>query len=277
MKKYLKALSLLYDEHEARALIRRVIAHYSQLEPAKILAYPDLKLEPAVETAVRNALDELCTSRPLQYVLGRTEFFRREFFVNSDVLIPRPETEELVQAVICHSRGKSISILDLGKGSGCIAVSLACELPQAEVFAIDLSEPALHIARRNAEHNSATVRFARHDILSRDELPFGCSFDLIVSNPPYVRMSEKTVMHNNVLLHEPHLALFVPDESPLIYYQAIVRIASRYLNPRGAICAEINENLGKETRRLFADAGFNAEIRKDIRGKDRILFYPAAI
>ena len=269
--KYLKVLSELYDEHEARILILRVIIHYSHLAPAKIIAYPETILESDTAIEIKKALDELCTTRPLQYVLGQTEFFGREFFVNPDVLIPRPETEELVQVVICDNKGKSISILDIGTGSGCIAVSLACELPQAELFALDISAPALNVATRNATHNSAAVRFARHDVLNETELPFGRKFDVIVSNPPYVRTSERKSMHDNVLKHEPNIALFVSDDSPLIFYEACIRLAHKHLEPKGSIYAEINENLGEATRRLFVDAGFDAEIIQDISGKDRII------
>ncbi|MDR2563741.1 MAG: peptide chain release factor N(5)-glutamine methyltransferase [Prevotellaceae bacterium] len=269
--KYLKPLTKLYDKQEACSLILRVITHYSHLTLTQIYAYPETKLEARLAIEITKALDEICTKRPLQYVLGQADFFGRRFFVNSDVLIPRPETEELVWVAMNDSKGKSLDILDIGTGSGCIAVSLACELPQAEVFAIDISEPALNTAARNAERSDTIVHFAKHDILSDTELPFGRKFDIFVSNPPYVRISEQKLMHDNVLRYEPHIALFVSDESPLIFYEACIRLAFRYLKPKGTIYAEINEELGEATRLLFTNAGFDAEIIKDISNKDRII------
>ena len=267
----MKSLSELYDEREAHALILRVMSYYSHLSSAEITAYPERELYPDTAIEITDALDAIRTTRPLQYVLGRTEFFGRNFFVNPDVLIPRPETEELVQAVLDDNKDKSLEILDIGTGSGCIAVSLACELPQAEVFAIDISEPALNTAARNAEINDVSVKFALHDALSDAELPFGRRFDIMVSNPPYVCEGEKNSMHDNVLRHEPHIALFVPDDSPLVFYEACIKLALKYLEPEGAIYAEINEKFGDPTRRLFVEAGFDTEIIKDISSKDRII------
>jgi release factor glutamine methyltransferase len=269
--KYLAPLSNIYDEREALALIIRIIEHYSNLSASKIRAYPETEFDDNTAVNIINALDEVCTSRPLQYVLGQTEFSGRRFFVNPDVLIPRPETEELVQIAVNDNKGKSLEILDLCTGSGCIAISLACELPQAICYATDISESALKTARRNAEANRAAVQFAIHDAISNNELPFNRKFDLIVSNPPYVRMSEKASMHSNVLNHEPHIALFVSDDSPLIFYEACIKLACEHLKPTGTIYVEINENLGNETQSLFIAAGFNVEIIKDISGKDRII------
>jgi release factor glutamine methyltransferase len=208
---------------------------------------------------------------PVQYILGETEFYGRKFFVNENVLIPRCETEELVDLIINENRSNSINILDIGTGSGCIAVSLDCELPDARVYAIDISTVALKIATQNNDYNKANVLFAEYDILGNVEFPHDTKFEVIVSNPPYVRTSEKQYMHANVLEHEPHIALFVEDSSPLIYYEACLRFAENYLADRGKIYVEINEFLGAETLALFRNYGYDAVLIKDLSGKDRII------
>jgi release factor glutamine methyltransferase len=246
-----------------------VIKHYSGLSLAEILS--GKKIDTEAETKILEALNKVLRKMPVQYVLGETEFYGRKFFVNENVLIPRCETEELVDLIVKENRSGRLNILDIGAGSGCIAISLDCELPDATVYAIDISAEALKVAARNSDRNRAGVLFAGYDILGTAKFPFDAKFEVIVSNPPYVRMSEKTYMHENVLEHEPHIALFVEDASPLVYYEACLRFAGDYLAREGKIYVEINEFLGKETLTLFRNSGFDAVMIKDLSGKDRII------
>lgn len=222
----------------------------------------------------QNAIDRLKKYEPIQYILGDTEFYGLKFKVNPSVLIPRPETEELVNWIVnCHSeqsKASEFKILDIGTGSGCIAISLAKNLPNAKVFALDISEKALKIASQNAENNDVSIEFIQADILDWD---FGdLQFDVIVSNPPYVRELEKEAMSANVLNHEPHLALFVEDDDALLFYRKITEVASNILRPKGQLYFEINENLGDTTKELLLDSSYNSiELKKDIFEKDRMI------
>jgi release factor glutamine methyltransferase len=209
--------------------------------------------------------------QPIQYILGDTEFYGLVFKVSPSVLIPRPETEELVDWIIKDSKEKqNISILDIGTGSGCIAVTLAKKLPNAKLFALDVSAEALKLAIINAETNEVEVEFIEADILDWD---FGdLEFDIIVSNPPYVRELEKEAMSANVLNHEPHLALFVKDDDALLFYRTITAVANKILKPKGQLFFEINENLGEDTKQLLVDAGYeDIELKQDVFDKNRML------
>lgn len=219
------------------------------------------------------AVERLKTYEPIQYIIGETEFFRLNFKVNNSVLIPRPETEELVDWIIKDNFNKSkVKILDIGTGSGCIAISLAKNLTNAEVFALDVSQKAISIAEKNAINNEAKVEFIIQDILNVKSNFGNNKFDIIVSNPPYVRMQEKEQMQANVLDYEPHLALFVEDNDALIFYKATVEFSKEFLNQKGQLYFEINEYLGKTTSKLLQEANFtNIELRKDISEKDRML------
>jgi release factor glutamine methyltransferase len=208
-------------------------------------------------------------AEPIQYILGKTWFFEHEFTVNENVLIPRPETEELVQKAISLSPK---TVLDLGTGSGCIAISTALDLKNAEVFAIDISEIALDIAKKNNENLKASVNIQKANILDF-ESPFGeQKFDLIVSNPPYVKENEMPEMRENVLNFEPHLALFVSNDDPLIFYKKIAEIGKVYLEDNGQVLVEINSNLGQETCDVFINAGYSkVELIQDFFDKDRVV------
>ena len=219
----------------------------------------------------QNAIERLKEHEPIQYVLGETEFFGLGFKVTPSVLIPRPETEELIAWIINeHKDKKHISILDIGTGSGCIAISLAKNLPNAKVYALDVSEEALKVAIQNALQNEVEVEFIEADILdwNFDDL----QFDVMVSNPPYVRELEKEAMSANVLNHEPHIALFVEDDDALLFYRKITEVASKVLKPTGQLYFEINENLGESTKQLLTDTSYiNVVLRKDIFEKDRMI------
>jgi release factor glutamine methyltransferase len=219
-------------------------------------------------------LDKLKSQIPIQYLLGTTHFYGCDFFVDENVLIPRPETEELVDWIVKLnsklSKKQNIKILDIGTGSGCIAISLAKNILNSEVFAVDVSEKALALAKKNAIFNHVSVAFSHKNILETTR--FDQKFDIIVSNPPYVRNQEKAEIKPNVLENEPHLALFVPDIDPLIFYKKIGELAAANLNPNGQLFFEINQYLGKETQDLLESLGLkNIELRKDIYGNDRMI------
>lgn len=219
----------------------------------------------------KNALQQLEQYRPIQYIFGKTYFYGLEFKVNENTLIPRPETEELVEWII-HENNKrtELNILDIGTGTGCIPISLAKNLPQAQVAAIDVSEGALAIAKENALTNNVSVNFIQTDILIAESLPQ--QYDVIVSNPPYVRNLEKAEIKPNVLEHEPHLALFVEDNDPLIFYRKIAQLALHHLKTGGKLYYEINQYLGLGTVALLEDMGFkNVVLRKDLFGNDRMI------
>ncbi|MBC8265614.1 MAG: peptide chain release factor N(5)-glutamine methyltransferase [Flavobacteriales bacterium] len=218
-----------------------------------------------ISDKIKQIVFDLKTKKPLQYILGETEFYGLKFKVNEHTLIPRPETEELVDWILQEDFK---SALDIGTGSGCIPISLA-KNSKAILSAIDVSENALKVAKENAEMNDVKINFIQQDILKVDALP---KVDLIVSNPPYVLDTEKKLMMANVLDHEPHLALFVPNDNPLLFYKKIADLADKSLVKGGKLFFEINEQFGQETIAILSDYGFvNIELKKDINDKDRMI------
>ena len=214
----------------------------------------------------------LKTFEPIQYIIGETEFYKLKIKVNPNVLIPRPETEELVDWIIKENKDKSITILDIGTGSGCIAIALKKNIPLATIIAIDISENALNLAKENALLNGVSIDFRKINILDNTEWNTLPKIDYVVSNPPYVTHLEKPQLEKNVLDYEPHLALFVPDEKPLLFYKEILDFALEKLNKEGVVYCEINENKVLELINLFGEKGLkDFEFRKDIRGKDRMM------
>ncbi len=231
-------------------------------------------------------ISELKTEKPIQYITGEAWFYGLRFEVNENTLIPRPETEELVEWIVESQKSKAqnliiqksnnLTILDIGTGSGCIPIALKKEIPNAQVSAIDISEKALEMARKNALVNQVEVNFIHQDILTSQHLNLSTSqhllFDVIVSNPPYVRNLEKQEIKRNVLDYEPHLALFVADSDALLFYRKIALLALKSLAPNGKLFFEINQYLGKETVELVEQLGFkNIELRKDFMGNDRMI------
>lgn len=231
---------------------------------------PEQELDENAIAFFKNAISLLYSEKPIQYITEETEFYGLPFQVNKNVLIPRPETEELVNWIIESSdTNKEITILDIGTGSGCIAISLAKNLPKAKVTAIDFSEPAIHIALKNAKKNKVSIEFIKQDILKTTSLTK--SFDIIVSNPPYVRELEKKEINNNVLSFEPHSALFVADDNALVFYRKIADLAINHLKPNGKLFFEINQYLAKETLDMLTEKGFTQnKLKKDIFGNDRM-------
>lgn len=262
-------LSTRFERAEAHYMVRVLMEEYFGIDRVKIVLEPEMLLTEEQMDKVDNSIAQLLNNVPLQYIIGEMEFFEMKFKVAPGVLIPRPETEEMV-GLICRQfmRDAKLNILDIGTGSGCIAVSLAGWFPNATVTAIDISDEALRIAKTNAESNNVNINFLKCDILS-EPLPNG-RFDLIVSNPPYVCEKEKALMQPNVLEHEPHQALFVPDDDPLLFYRRIAALASEALNPDGQLWFEINEAYGTETQLCCQQFGFDeVEIISDFREKPR--------
>jgi release factor glutamine methyltransferase len=269
---YIKTeLTGLYTEPETEGLIRLIfeaVCGWSftmqQIRKSEIIGPEELD-------KIKSIVARLKQFEPIQYILGETYFFGLQLKVTPTVLIPRPETEELVDLIIRGNSDGNLTILDIGTGSGCIAIALKSRLNKAEISGIDISEKALKIARKNGTLNRLNVQFFQADILNwqKYDWPF---FDVIVSNPPYVTKSEKELMHKNVLDFEPSNALFVDDTDPLLFYRTIAQFALEKLNPNGKIYFEINENFGPETKSLLAGFGFTeVDIVTDIHGKNRFV------
>lgn len=271
---FIDALTPIYDAGEAESFFYLILEEKHQLKRIDLALHPDLVFSEE-EIAVWNSiLEPLKKEIPIQYLLGKTSFYGLDFEVNENVLIPRPETEELVEWIIKSNlkieKLKSLKILDIGTGSGCIAISLAKNLPDARVYAIDVSEKALATAQKNAEINNVNVTFINQNILAAEDLEQ--QFDVIVSNPPYVRNLEKEEIKKNVLDNEPHLALFVEDNDALVFYKKIAELAQKNLSPNGQLYFEINQYLGKEMIDLLEKMNFkNIELKKDIYGNDRMI------
>ena len=265
----------VYEENEAKSIIYLLLEHYLNLSKTDI--FLDKNTQQSID--FQEIIKRIKSQEPIQYIIGETEFYGRKFKVTPDTLIPRPETEELVQLTINNYQlsiiniveKHKIRILDIGTGSGCIAISLACELLDAQVFAYDISGEALKVAKENAVKNKANVIFEKVNILE----PFTVHhspFTVIVSNPPYVMNAEKAEMERNVLEYEPHLALFVEDNDPLIFYRKIAEFSAKNLIDKGLCIVEINQAFGLETAELFWNQGFSeVEVLKDMFGKDRMV------
>ena len=271
---YCEQLCSIYDKDEANAMILILFEHYFNISRVKMALEPGLRLSESEMLTFHFAVKDLLKNKPLQYIIGETEFCDLKFKVNESTLIPRPETSELVTKIVNGQQttdNRQISILDIGTGSGCIAISLAKHIAGSKVYALDISEKALEIAKENAISNNADVTFIHDDILSLKN-NIETKFDIIVSNPPYVRELEKAEMRDNVLNWEPHTALFVSDNDPLIFYRTILEFAKTHLNENGEVWFEINEYLGKEMTELCKAMGFSdVEINKDFRGKERVI------
>jgi len=262
----------VYDERERGAITFLLLEYILGIQKSDILANKEIAVSHLKREQLDEAIDRINQGEPVQYITGKTQFLNLTFKVNPSVLIPRPETEELVDIIIKENKGrKGLRIMDMGTGSGCIAVSLAYNLPEAEVLAVDISKSALYVAAENASINQAKVTFVNDDILNLAETN-STKLDVIVSNPPYVRYSEKKEMQKNVLEYEPKLALFVDDHEALIYYEKIALFSARHLEDGGLLYLEINEMLGKETAALVGSFGFNnIEIKNDLFGKPRFI------
>ncbi|MFK8279237.1 peptide chain release factor N(5)-glutamine methyltransferase [Capnocytophaga canimorsus] len=263
-------LSAIYTADEIQNFYFLLLEFYAKKTKVEVLLSPDFELSERIKTQILSASDRLITQEPIQYILGETEFFGNRFLVDRHVLIPRQETEELVDWILTSiPQNKAISILDIGCGSGAIAISLAKALPKSKVEAWDISEEALVKARENALLNQVTICLSQVDILHTQKLTK--KYDVIVSNPPYVRYCEKQEMQRNVLDYEPHLALFVSDENPLIFYEKITELAKKSLNDNGQLFFEINQYLSKDTLKMLENKDFKPILRNDLNGNPRMI------
>ncbi|PQJ83001.1 peptide chain release factor N(5)-glutamine methyltransferase [Polaribacter glomeratus] len=283
----IEQLSSIYPKTEIDSFFFILMEEYLSLKRIDITLHPDYEIKNTHISTLNTALKRLKNQEPIQYIIGNTEFYGYPFLVDENTLIPRPETEELVEWILEETKKLQsikgsipLHILDIGTGTGCIPIALAKNLPTATVFAIDISADALKIAKKNADINTVKITFLQTDILkvnSLDEVlkqlqQNEINFDIIVSNPPYVRELEKAEIQPNVLQNEPHLALFVPDENPLLFYDKIADLAKENLTENGLLFFEINQYLGNETLTMLKEKGFkNIELRKDLFKNDRMI------
>ena len=270
---FIKVLTPRYDALEAESFFYLILETKFQMKRIDLALQPEIVFTETDVLYWDSIVEQLLQEIPIQYLLGTTSFFGMDFEVNANVLIPRPETEELVAWILeKYSKNRHpISILDIGTGSGCIAIALAKNLPNAKVAALDVSELALKTAKQNADRNAVSVTFLQKNILEPNN--FKETFDIIVSNPPYIRNLEKVEIKKNVLEHEPHLALFVDDNDALLFYRKIAVLAQKSLNKNGELYFEINQYLGKEMIALLEELGYkDIVLRQDIYGNDRMLY-----
>ena len=271
-----EALSAIYPKTEIDSFFFILMEEKLKLQRIDTVLKPDFLITEKNLIDLKNIVKRLQKEEPIQYILGSTEFYGLPFLVNENTLIPRTETEELIAWVIdeikvlANNKITELSILDIGTGTGCIPISLAKNLTSLNISAIDISTEALLIAKQNAILNKVTIEFIELDILNAESLPQ--EYDIIISNPPYVRELEKEEIKNNVLENEPHLALFVADENPLIFYNKIADLAKQQLSKNGMLFFEINQYLGKETVNMLVKKGFkNIQLKKDLFGNDRMI------
>jgi release factor glutamine methyltransferase len=266
-------LDTRYGENEVNSFFFMLTEHYFQINRLALALTPTIEISEEQEQLLITAKNQLLLFIPIQHIIGEAIFFDMVFKVNQHVLVPRRETEELVSWIledINDGNTKAIDILDIGTGSGCIPIAIAKNIPEASISSIDISQEALNIAQLNATSNEVKVNFIHDDILAVKYLTK--KWDIIVSNPPYVRELEKEAMDSNVVLHEPHLALFVENKAPLVFYKKIAALAVDNLKEDGSVYVEINQYLGKETKAVFEQAGFKTVLlKKDMFGNDRMI------
>ena len=274
---FINSLEGLYPIEELKSFFYLLAEKYLNLSRINIALQLNNELTHEEQSSFYQAADRLRNHEPIQYILGETEFFGMPITVNKQVLIPRPETEELVSWIIEDVDKNEATILDIGTGSGCIAISLAKKLNNAVVSAIDISTRAIEVAKKNTLINNVNIEFSRVDVLNFEadsdlQHKWESKFDIIVSNPPYVRMQEKKLMKLNVVNHEPDIALFVEDDDPLLFYRRISELSRQYLKHNGTLYLEINEYLGVEMEKMLNEAGFkHVELKKDMFGKNRMI------
>lgn len=267
---FLEKLDPICSSSEASSITSMILKAKASVTRADIIKNPGMSLLPNIEKDLQNALSELLIHKPVQYVIGSCWFNNMEFNVNEHVLIPRPETEELVNLINKNYQdSNALSVLDIGTGSGCIPVSIKKNNPTFSVSAIDISPAAIAIAQTNSKTHSSAINFIELDFLNKSNWNILEKYDIIVSNPPYIPESDKKNMEKNVLDFEPHLALFVPESTPLVFYEAIMRFGKTHLNVSGKIFMEIHASFGKEIEAMFKENEYDVEVIKDMYGKDR--------
>ena len=268
---FLQQIQAIYNLNEATVITDWVFESIAGIKRFDIIKDPDQQLHHSKIEKIQLALASLLEQKPVQYVLGEAWFYNMKLKVNEFVLIPRPETEELVQLVLSESLSSTTTILDIGTGSGCIAIALKKNITDAIVTAIDVSNEALLVAKENAATQNIAIQFLRVDFLDEAQWPVLPRYDIIISNPPYIPVSEKDKLDINVTAFEPHQALFVPDNSPLLFYKKIAEFASTHLNPGGKIFMEAHEDFANETAALFLEQFKTVTIKKDVFGKERMV------
>lgn len=257
----------IYETREAANIADMVIEHVTGQQKIERIVYKDLPVNEEQQQQLEKIADELLNDRPVQYVLGEAWFMDMALMVNEHVLIPRPETEELVEWIsddLRKSGNKDVSLIDIGTGSGCIPIALKKKIPGINVSAIDVSKQALDVAKFNSIEQKTAIDFQQLNFLNEEQWRRLGKYDVIVSNPPYIKQSEEVAMRDNVLKYEPHIALFVPDGNALIFYEAIAKFSKEHLKPEGSIYVEINEALGDEVIEVFEKSGFSGIILKKI-------------
>jgi release factor glutamine methyltransferase len=272
-RKFLVELQTIYNLNEATVITDWIFDHIANIKKTDLIKNPLQKVPAPVIKKLNEKKAQLLLHQPVQYVMGQTTFYGLTFQVNDKVLIPRPETEELTSLIIntWQFETKQVSILDIGTGSGCIAVTLKKNLPSAKVMAIDASYEALEVAHKNAVANKTNVQINLFDFLDEKRWPELLLFDIIVSNPPYIPLKEKEKLDKNVVAYEPHDALFVPDNNPLLFYQKIAKFGRSHLNYNGKIYVETHENYAKEVAALFKINYKEVLVKKDLFGKERMV------
>ena len=265
------SLNGIYPLSEIQAFTYLIFESVCHIDRAHFLRNKDKQLSAIEQIRIQEIVLELKKQKPIQYILGETEFFGLPFHVNENVLIPRPETEELIENIL-QSVSSEVQILDIGTGSGCIAIVLAKLLPSSSVYGIDVSNEALAVAQQNADNNNVNVQFINHDIFQKLPNSLPEQWNIIVSNPPYITPNEKKMMSANVLDYEPHQALFVPQDKPLLFYERIAEIGLQQLKEEGFLFFETSAIYGKETAMMLKQKGYSSvELLQDISGKDRII------
>ncbi len=270
---YAQQLFKFYNERETETFIFMLLEDFAGIKKSEIIINPELTINESELLNIHFAVRDLKNYKPIQYILGKSEFYGLPMLVNSNVLIPRPETEELVDWVVGEKNKKQDSrVIDIGTGSGCIAIALKNKFPDMYVQAIDISLEALNLAEKNAKMNQTDIFFSNVNILKKDDWKNLGQYDIIISNPPYVRLAEKNRMKKNVLNYEPGRALFVDDKDPLVFYRAITEFAKSNLKRGGSLYCEINQYLGEETVKLFEETGFkDVQLRLDFKGNPRFI------
>lgn len=273
LQNYLKQiLSSHFSTIEVQVLVNVLLKYRTGYDNVAVNLYPKTEIDENIFSLLKKDISQLLEDYPIQYIVNNAHFYGEDFYVDDNVLIPRPETEELVQWVLSNM-DTSKNILDICTGSACIAIVLKKKSPQSDVFALDISAQALAVAKRNAQQHQVDINFFQKDILDTNNLEFeNHTFDIMISNPPYVTNSEKAMMHRRVLNYEPKLALFVSDNQPLLFYNAIANFAQYRLKLGGYLYLEINERMGEEVQALLRNYGFdNIELKKDFNNKDRMI------
>lgn len=267
------AIEPIYDHREAVNIATILMEELTGLSKMDQFLQKQSTFSNDTTSKLNNAVERLSKGEPIQYIIGKAWFMELAFSVNAHTLIPRPETEELVDALIKYLKSRdyqNVRILEIGSGSGCIPIAIAKYYPNATITSVDISPDALEVAKINAHHNGVIINWKQLNFLAKQEWDKIGKFDIVISNPPYIRMAEAATMHTNVLAFEPHTALFVEDNDPLVFYKAIFEFCENHLTEKGAVFLEINETLGTETAALFKPS-YRVEVKKDMQGKERMI------